>query len=66
MGRKKRFGRFLWHENTTSLPVVSGAPDAGAEAPNAARRSCPRSPAAQSGQVPGTAKAGRRASALTL
>lgn len=48
------------------LPVVSGASDAGASAPNAARRSCPRSPAAQSRQVRGTAKAGRRASALTL
>ena len=52
--------------DTTLLPLLSGASDAGSSDPNAARRSCPRSPAAQRRQVLGTAKAGRRASVLTL
>ena len=56
---------FLWHENTTLLPPVSGAVDAGAEAPDAARRSWPARPAGYSRRRLRTAKAGRIASMLT-
>lgn len=56
---------FLWHENTTLLPPVSGAVDAGAEAPDAARRSWPARPAGYSRRRLRAAKAGRIASTLT-
>ena len=56
---------FLWHENTTLLPPVSGAVDVGAEAPDAARRSCPARPAGYSRRRLRAAKAGRIASTLT-
>lgn len=56
---------FLWHENTTLLPPVSGAVDAGAEAPNTARRSWPARPAGYSRRRLRAAKAGRIASMLT-
>lgn len=56
---------FLWHKNTTLLPPVSGAVDAGAEAPNAARRSWPARPAGYSRRRLRAAKAGRIASTLT-
>ena len=56
---------FLWHENTTLLPPVSGAVDAGAEAPGAARRSWPASPAGYSRRRLRAAKEGRIASTLT-
>lgn len=58
-------GRFLWHENTTLLPPVSGAVDAGAKAPNMARRSWPARPAGYSRRRLRAAKAGRIASTLT-
>lgn len=51
--------------DTTLLPLLSGASDAGAEAPITARRSCPGCPAAQSGRWQGAASAGRAASTLT-
>lgn len=56
---------FPWHENTTLLPPVSGAVDAGAEAPDTARRSWPARPAGYSRRRLRTAKAGRIASTLT-
>ena len=56
---------FPWHENTTLLPPVSGAVDAGAEAPNTARRSWPARLAGYSRRRLRTAKAGRIASTLT-
>ena len=56
---------FLWHENTTLLPPVSGAVDAGAEAPDTARRSWPARPAGYSRRRLRAAKAGRIASTLT-
>ena len=56
---------FPWHENTTLLPPVSGAVDAGAEAPDAARRSWPARPAGYSRRRLRAAKAGRIASTLT-
>ena len=56
---------FLWHENTTLLPHVSGAVDAGAEAPDTARRSWPARPAGYSRRRLRAAKAGRIASTLT-
>ena len=58
-------GRFLWHENTTLLPPVSGAVDAGAKAPNMARRVCPSSRAAIGRRWQGATRAGRAASMLT-
>lgn len=58
-------GRFLWHENTTLLLLFSGAIDAGAKAPNMARRSWPARPAGYSRRRLRTAKAGRIASMLT-
>lgn len=56
---------FPWHENTTLLPPVSGAVDAGAEAPDTARRSWPARPAGYSRRRLRAAKAGRIASTLT-
>lgn len=56
---------FPWHENTTLLPPVSGAVDAGAEAPGTARRSWPARPAGYSRRRLRAAKAGRIASTLT-
>ena len=56
---------FPGHENTTLLPPVSGAVDAGAEAPNTARRSWPARLAGYSRRRLRTAKAGRIASTLT-
>lgn len=56
---------FLWHENTTLLFPVSGAVDAGAEAPNTAHRSWPERPAGYSRRRLRAAKAGRIASTLT-
>lgn len=58
-------GRFLWHENTTLLLLFSGAVDAGAKAPNMARRSWPARPAGYSRRRLRAAKAGRIASMLT-
>lgn len=58
-------GRFLWHENTTLLLLFSGAIDAGAEAPDTARRSWPARPAGYSRRRLRAAKAGRIASTLT-
>lgn len=56
---------FLWLQNTTLLPPVSGAVDAGAEAPGTARRSWPARPAGYSRRRLRAAKAGRIASTLT-
>lgn len=58
-------GRFLWHENTTLLLLFSGAIDAGAKAPNMARRVCPSSRAAIGRRWQGATRAGRAASMLT-
>lgn len=62
---KTATGRFLWHENTTLLLLFSGAIDAGAKAPNMARRSWPARPAGYSRRRLRAAKAGRIASTLT-
>ena len=62
---KNANGRFLWHENTTLLLLFSGAIDAGAEAPDTARRNWPARPAGYSRRRLRTAKAGRIASTLT-
>lgn len=56
---------FPWHENTTLLLLFSGAIDAGAEAPDTARRSWPARPAGYSRRRLRAAKAGRIASTLT-
>ena len=65
MVAKTANGRFLWHENTTLLLLFSGAVDAGAKAPNMARRSWPARPAGYSRRRLRAAKAGRIASMLT-
>ena len=62
---KTAIGRFLWHENTTLLLLFSGAIDAGAKAPNMARRVCPSSRAAIGRRWQGATRAGRAASMLT-
>lgn len=55
---------FLWHENTTLLLLLSGAFDAGAEAPNTARTVCPLCPAGLGRRGHGATSAGRAASKL--
>ena len=62
---KIRLRRFLRPLQTTLLPPVSGAVDAGAEAPDTARRSWPARPAGYSRRRLRAAKAGRIASTLT-